>query len=68
MFESRYDNRLAGGGNDAKAIAKAGVAKGKTIISKWDSKVKKIGRRKRRARSLVVWCFLKAKVVQRLPK
>ena len=48
MFDSNY-NIFVGGVGDG---AKAGVANGKKIISKQDSKLKNIGRRKRRATTL----------------
>ena len=48
MFESNYDNRLAGPGD----AAKVGAANGKQIILKHDSKLKKIGVSKRRATPL----------------
>ena len=48
MFESTYDNCFADVGDGAKA----GVANGKNIISEQDSKLKKMGRRKRRATTL----------------
>ena len=43
MLESNYDNRLAGRGDDVNA----GVAKCKKIISKHNSKLEKMGRRKK---------------------
>ena len=46
MFESNYDNRLAAPGNGAKV----GAANGKQIILKHDSKLKQIGKRKRRSK------------------
>ena len=64
MFESNYDNCFAGVGDGAKAD----VANGKNIISKQDSKLKKIGRRKRRATTLDPPPVFRAKNVQRLPK
>ena len=57
MFESNYDNCLAGVGDSARA----GVANGKNIISKHDSKLKKIGRRKRSATALDRYPVLRAK-------
>ena len=48
MFESNYDNCFAGVGGGAKP----GVADVKNIISKQDSKLKKIRKSKRRATSL----------------
>ena len=59
MFESNYHNYFAGVGDGAKA----GVANGKQIISKQDSKLKKIGRRKRRATTLDLPLVFKAKRV-----
>ena len=57
MLESNYDNRLAGVGVGAKA----GPANGKIIICKHDSKLKKIGKTKRRATTLDSSPFLRAK-------
>ena len=48
MLESNYDNRFAGLGVGAKA----GVANGNIIICEHDSKLKKIGKIKRRAITL----------------
>ena len=48
MMRSNYDNRLAGVGG----AAKAGGANGKIIICKHDSKLKKIGKSKRRPTTL----------------
>ena len=48
MLESIYDNCFAGVGDGAKA----GVANAQKIISKQDSKLKKIGRRNRRETTL----------------
>ena len=48
MLRSNYDNGLAG----VDGGAKVGVANGKIIICKHDSKLKKIGKSKRRATPL----------------
>ena len=64
MLESNYDKRVARVGVDAKA----GAANGKIIICKHDSKLKKIGKSKRRGTSLDPPPVLEPKVVQRLPK
>ena len=48
MLRSNYDNRRVGVGGDAKA----GAANDKTIICKHDSKLKEIGKTKRRATTL----------------
>ena len=48
MLKSNYDNRFGGVGIDVKA----GAAVGKIIICKHDSKLKKIGKTKRRATTL----------------
>ena len=48
MLESNYDNRFAGVGNGVNV----GAANGKIIICKHDSKLKKIGKTKRRATTL----------------
>ena len=48
FFESNYNNRFAGRGSGVEAD----VANGKKIILKQDSKLKKMGRRKRKATTL----------------
>ena len=48
ILESNYGNRFAGVG----VAAKASVANGKIIVCKHDSKLKKIGKTKRKASAL----------------
>ena len=57
ILESNYDNRLANVGIGAKA----GAANGKIVIWKYNSKLKKIGKSKRRATLVDRYLFFGAK-------
>ena len=59
ILESNYDNSLAGPGD----VATADAANGKKIISKQDSKLKKIGMWKTKQPLWIHHLFLEPKVV-----